>query len=69
MIKSCEENILATLEDRRSQIANAVTGGGMQDYAAYKFSAGQINGIDTAKREIIELLTRMQHDESGKYDE
>jgi hypothetical protein len=58
-----DEIILKKLADIRSSLEELICAGTVEDYARYKFYAGQIHGIAMAEREIHDLLSSIRNGE------
>ena len=64
MAKTLYEVLDQKFVDIQSEYERSVTGGGAQDYAAYKETCGVIRGLALARREVQDLAKNyMENDD------
>lgn len=56
--------VRSRIRERMNELADALSTGNAKDYAEYKSLCGQIHGLATAERELLDLAETMEKAEN-----
>jgi hypothetical protein len=61
MMDNTLDVLLRQYRDKRSQLADAVSSGGVKDFAEYRAICGEIRGLLTAESYLLDLAKNLEN--------